>query len=247
MSRIALAGLLFALCCGTPARAAPALELVTLQYPPYQYQENGEVKGFAADLVREAFRRLNLAVHISVYPWGRSIAMVTDGRADAIFTLYRTPEREALLDYSNETLAQQEVSLFVRKDSPISSGGRLDALSAYRFGVVRAVSYGVVFDQAVKSGQIKVGEVAASGEQNMDMLLAQRFDILVSNRLGARDILRRRHEEALVRELSPPLEAIPSYMAFARKRSLAGLRQRFDAALAAMKRDGSYARLSAAP
>ncbi|WP_233201045.1 substrate-binding periplasmic protein [Chromobacterium alticapitis] len=226
-----------------PAAGASALELVTLQYPPYQYQDGAEVKGFAADIVREAFRRMGVPVHIVIYPWGRALAMAQDGRADAIFTLYRTPEREARLDYSHQVLAPQVVSLFTRKGADIPFDGRLDALGAYRFGVVRSVNYGEAFEAALKRGGIRVTETAASGEQNLDMLLANRFDILVSNRLGAWDILRRRHAERLVVELRPPLEDIPSYIAFSRKPGLAGVRDRFDDALAAMKHDGSYAKL----
>ena len=49
-----------------------------------------------------------------------------------------------------------------------------------------------------------------------------------------------------MRELTPPVEQIPSYIAFARKPELAGLRDRFDAALEKMKQDGSYDRLLSA-
>ena len=219
------------------------LELVTLQYPPYQYQDGAEVSGVAVDIVREAFRRMGRPVHISIYPWGRSLAMAESGQADAIFTLYKTPEREARLDYSRQVLMPQEVSLFVLRDSLIRFDGRLSQLAGYRFGVVRAVSYGAIFDAAARQGGIRIAETAASGEQNMEKLLARRFDILISNRLGARDIIRRQHAEALVRELKPPVEQIPSYIAFASKPELAGMRDRFDAALETMKRDGSYGRL----
>ncbi|WP_434627139.1 substrate-binding periplasmic protein [Chromobacterium sp. CV08] len=221
------------------------LQLVTLQYPPYQYQDGGEVGGVAVGIVREAFRRVGRPIHVSIYPWGRSLAMVEAGQADAIFTLYRTPEREARLDYSRQVLVPQAVSLFVLKDAAIRFDGRLEQLAGYRFGVVRSVNYGAVFDEAVRRGGIRIAETAASGEQNMDKLLARRFDILVSNRLGAWVIIRRQHAEGRVRELQPPIEQIPSYIAFARKPELAGLRDRFDAALASMRLDGSYARLLA--
>ncbi|WP_232514843.1 substrate-binding periplasmic protein [Chromobacterium violaceum] len=222
------------------------LELVTLQYPPYQYQEGAGVKGFVVDIVREAFSRMGRTVHVSVYPWGRSLAMVETGQADAIFTLYKTPEREARLDYSRQTLMPQAVSLFVLQDSTIRFDGRLGQLAGYRFGVVRSVSYGAAFDTAARQGLIRIAETAASGEQNMEKLVARRFDILVSNRLGAWDIIRRQHVEGLVRELQPPVERIPSYIAFARKPDLAGVRDRFDAELEGMKRDGCYARLVSA-
>ncbi|AUH53593.1 amino acid ABC transporter substrate-binding protein [Chromobacterium sp. ATCC 53434] len=222
------------------------LLLVTLQYPPYQYQNGDEVDGVAVGIVREAFRRMGRPVHVAVYPWGRSLTMAETGQADAIFTLYKTPEREVRLDYSRQVLISQAVSLFVLKDAAIGFDGRLNQLAGYRFGVVRAVSYGAVFDEAVKRGDVRIAETAASGEQNMDKLLARRFDILVSNRLGAWDIIRRQRAEGRVRELQPPIERIPSYLAFARKPELAGLRDRFDAALEAMRLDGSYARLLAA-
>ncbi|WP_235429268.1 substrate-binding periplasmic protein [Chromobacterium vaccinii] len=240
---------LLVLLCLLSALAAAGerpLELVTLQYPPYQYQDGAEVRGVAVDVVREAFRRMGRSVHVGVYPWGRSLAMAESGQADAVFTLYKTPEREARLDYSRQVLMPQEVSLFVLQDSPIRFDGRLSQLAGYRFGAVRAVSYGAVFDAAVRQGGIRIAEMAASGEQNLDKLLARRFDILVSNRLGAWDIIRRQHAEALVRELKPPVEQIPSYIAFARKPELAGMRDRFDAALETMKRDGSYGRLVSA-
>ncbi|QEL55302.1 substrate-binding periplasmic protein [Chromobacterium paludis] len=226
--------------------AEPPLELVTLQYPPYEYLDGVEVKGFVVNVVREAFHRLGRPIHVTVYPWGRSLAMVEGGQADAIFTVYKTPEREALLDYSHQVLMPQTVSLFALKDSAIPFDGDLRALAGLRFGVVRAVSYGAVFDAAVKAGSIRIADVAASGEQNMDKLLARRFDILVSNRYGAWDIARRRRAEGRIRELQPPLEEIPSYIAFSRKPQLAGLRDRFDAVLQAMKQDGSYQRIIAA-
>ncbi|UTH73250.1 ABC transporter substrate-binding protein [Chromobacterium sp. IIBBL 290-4] len=242
-----IAALMLSICLLGPGAAWPAgpppLELATLQYPPYQYQDGAEVRGFAADIVREAFRRMGVSIHIAIYPWGRALAMAQEGREDGIFTLFRTPEREARLDFCHEPLAAQTVSLFVRKGSPIHFNGNLDELSAYRFGVVRSVNYGAAFDLALRQGRIHVGETAASGEQNLDMLLANRFDILVSNRLGAWDIIKRRGVAAQVGELKPPLEDIPSYLAFARKPALAGLRDRFDAALQAMRRDGAYARI----
>ena len=51
---------------------AVALELVTLQYPPYEYLENGEVKGVAVEIVQEVFTRMNKPITITVHPWDRS-------------------------------------------------------------------------------------------------------------------------------------------------------------------------------
>ena len=38
---------------------ADELSVATFDYPPFQYEEQGEVKGIAADIVKELFKRLN--------------------------------------------------------------------------------------------------------------------------------------------------------------------------------------------
>ncbi len=48
------------------------IELVTLQYPPYEYEEDGEVKGIAVDIITEGFTRLGYEVDITLYPWTRA-------------------------------------------------------------------------------------------------------------------------------------------------------------------------------
>jgi polar amino acid transport system substrate-binding protein len=228
--------------CAMPAMSA-TLELVTLQYPPYQYEENGETKGFVVEIVREVFRRLQLPIKITLMPWTRSIKMIEDGTADAIFTAYKTPERELFADYSKEVLMPQVVSLFVLKNSKIKFDGDIYKLTDYSFGVVNKVSYGDIFDNAVKNKQLKAPDVTFTGEQNIEKLLAGRFDILVSNKYGALDILKRKGVMDKVRELAPEVQAIPSFMAFSKKRNLSQLRDRFDEVLLSMKKDGSYERI----
>ncbi len=62
------------------------LKLVTLEFPPYEYSENGEIKGSAVEVVKEAFKRMGQPIKINAYPWARAIKMVEGGEADAIFT-----------------------------------------------------------------------------------------------------------------------------------------------------------------
>ncbi|MDO6528040.1 transporter substrate-binding domain-containing protein [Motilimonas sp. 1_MG-2023] len=107
---------------------AQKLDLVTLQYPPYQYESAGEVKGIAVDIVKEAFGRLGIQAEIRVLPWSRAIRYIEQGQADAIFTAFKTPEREKFADYSHEILLWQTISLFVRSDSTLEFNGDLETL-----------------------------------------------------------------------------------------------------------------------
>lgn len=226
----------------TPASAA-TLELVTLQYPPYQYEENGQTKGMVVEIVKEVFRRMQQPINITLMPWARSIKMIEAGTADAIFTAYKTAERETFADYSRVVLMPQTVSLFVLKDANIKFDGDLQKLASYSFGVVNKVSYGDIFDNAVKNKLIKTPDATYTGEQNIEKLLAKRFDILVSNRYGALDILRHKDAMDKVRELIPEVQAIPSYIAFSKKRDLDLVREKFDEILLEIKKDGTYEKI----
>ena len=61
--------------------------------------------------------------------------MVQEGRADAIFTAYQTPEREKLLDYCTEDLLPQVLYFYVKKGSEITFEGDLAALKGKKIGV----------------------------------------------------------------------------------------------------------------
>ncbi|MCP4132733.1 MAG: transporter substrate-binding domain-containing protein [bacterium] len=217
------------------------LILLTLQYPPYEYKtEDGNIEGIAVSIIREAFSRMKQPIQIKLYPWPRAIKMIETGKADAIFTAYKNPERETFADYSKEVLMPQIVSLFVAKNSTITYTGDLKKLKAYRFGVVRKVSYGKVFDELVKNKTLPNIDTVKMGEQNMNKLVNGRFDILVSNKYGALDILKKMDKPDAVKELSPPLQSVPSYLAFSKKRNRGDIRDRFDIILKKMKQDGTY-------
>ncbi|MBW1801029.1 MAG: transporter substrate-binding domain-containing protein, partial [Deltaproteobacteria bacterium] len=116
---------------------------VTLEFPPLEYTgEDGNPRGIAVDMVKRIMNSLGHAVQIKVYPWQKALKMVRDGDADAIFTAYKTPERETFLDYSAEMLVPQIVGFYVKKGSPINFDGDLNTLRNTRIGVVSTISYG---------------------------------------------------------------------------------------------------------
>lgn len=216
------------------------LRLVTLQYPPYEFECNKNIEGVAVEIVKEVFRRMGVDIKIELLPWSRAIKQVEEGTADGIFTLYKTPEREAFVYYSDEVLMPQSVSLFVLKDSDISFDGDLQKLSKYKFGVVRGVSYGEKFDLALQVGIINNVEEVSVGEQNFMKLAAARIDIVVSNKYGAIDIINKIGKAQDIRELLPEIESLPSYIAFSKKNELLKVKNDFDRILRSMKKDGSY-------
>jgi len=218
---------------------AETFQLVTLEYPPYEYTEDGKVKGIAVEVVKEAFKRMGHDVKITVLPWKRALMNVQEGSSDAIFTAYKTEEREKFLDYSKEVLMPQRTAFFVLADSGITFDGDLGKLKGKKIGTVIGVSYGEKFDTAIKSGQISTDSVKV-GELNIKKLLAKRVQLIVSNEYGALFILSKLKAKKKVKMLQPVLQDIPSYIGFSKKRKLSKLRDLFDTTLQKMKADGSY-------
>ncbi len=225
---------------------AVRLNIVTLQYPPYAYKEGEHVKGIAVDIVTEALNRMGIPFSITLLPWARALHRIENGNADAIFTLFKKPEREVFADYSDEILIPQIVSLYVNKNSPIEFTGELKKLGRYTFGLVRKVSYGNFFDHALEEKLLTNVVRSNNAQQSFKMLFSNRVDIVVINKHGALDILHKLNKLNEVKELKPELQNIPSYIAFSKKRNLTSIRDKFDDTLLQMKKDGTYDQLISA-
>lgn len=228
---------------GQHAATAAPIRLLTGNYPPFEYTENGNVKGLAVELLTEAFRRCHRDVRIEVLPWARALAETQQGRADAIFTAIKTPEREAALRFSSEALVTMNSALYSKKDAAIRYHGDLSALAGYRLGTVIGTSHGAQFDMALRSGLLKYVDAANDTEPNIRKLLAGRIDLIVADRYVVTYYARRNGWSDQLTELTPVLHSSLGYLAFNKNPALEPLRNEIDAALVAMKRDGSYQRI----
>ncbi len=239
MKKLAMPLLFIVLFFVSDGRTEP-LTLVTMDYPPYTFQENGGLKGFQIDITLEAFKRMGQTVTIKIYPWARAIHMLKKGTADGLIGAYKTPEREQFMDYPQTPITFGTLSLFVLKGSSITFNGNLKELSDYRFCVVRGFSYGKTFDNAVKEGTIVHIRKAPSIEENIKAFLHLGLkSILISDKETCFYQLSRLDKVNQVRELPVKLEKIPTYIVFSKKRNRPTLVERLDKVLARMHSDGT--------
>lgn len=245
MSRITKPVLLAAalLTAGALPAAADQLRMVALSFPPLIYDEGGKPTGIAYEIVTEAMKKAGHTVSVEIMPWARALDTVKEGGADAVFTAYKTPEREQFLNYSAEVLVPQVVSFFVAKDSAITFDGDLAKLSKYKIGVVNQISYGSVIDDAIKGGVLPNVEKSNDSDSNVKKLLSGRFDVMPSNRYVAQYFLKQQGALDQVKELTPEAQNLPSYIAFTKARDTSKLKADFDAGVAAMKASGDYQRV----
>ncbi|MFE8072489.1 transporter substrate-binding domain-containing protein [Marinobacteraceae bacterium S3BR75-40.1] len=217
---------------------ADAFTFATFEFAPLEFQtDQGQPEGVAVELVTEVMERLGHRIEIRVLPWAMALELVKDGKVDAIFTAYENEERRQFLDYSREVLVPQQVHFYTRPDYPATFQGDLALFEGRRVGVVSTISYGQVFDQYRARYQI---ERVRTLESNIKKLLLKRIDVFPSNRYVAERTLTRLGLADQVRRHDRAIEAVPSYIAFSKKKHLKWLRDDFDQAFLNFSQTPSY-------
>ena len=82
-------------------------------YPPISYQEGGNPKGLAIDIVRALGQRMGRQIDIRLMEWKVAQAMVAQGKADALCQLTITEPRKKIYDFSDQA-HDLRFSIFVR-------------------------------------------------------------------------------------------------------------------------------------
>ena len=240
MKSINVLALSLLLSLSAAAAYADQFKLVSLQYPPYIYEESGEVTGFMYDVVSEVFKRMGHNSSTKIHAWPRSLEQVKTGTADAIYTAYKNDERVKFLDYSTTVLMPQEVVLFAPKGSDISFDGDFNKLKDLKIGIVRDISYGTIFDGVMKKGDIVKVDAATNLEQTVKKFEAGRVDLIISNKYTALSMFKKLGFQGKFEALPTPVQSVPSYIAFSKENNLAGVRDEFDRVLQGMIEDGTY-------
>lgn len=238
---LCLAGLLggFAPTAGAQQQTRP-LVLAAADSAPTAYFDNGKPAGLLVDVLEEASKRSGYSIKVRLLPWARCLLEVKEGKVDGIFSVYLTPERQEFLSYTDEVLITQVQALFVRKDASITFDGNLKKLSDMRIGIVNQTSYGPRLDAALSSGVFKTVEPSNSAASNVMRLVHDRVDVIPSYRHVVLHTAKTMGLSGELKELTPAVEAIPSYLAFSNKRDRTKEIAAFNQALRSMKKDGTY-------
>lgn len=225
------------------------LLIVSYDYPPFMQapaSPGQPATGMMIDVVREAFRRMDVPMKIVLNPFSRNLALLETGKADALFTIKKTPERLRNYRFSAVPVLHQDYVIFVGAQSRLAFHGDLQALAGVSVGVVNKASYGSVFDESARRGVFHHLELAQSHEANFRKLLAGRMDALVCGRAVGLAVLKKLHARQRAKVIGPPVEVAPSYIMFNKQTVSAALVGKFDQTLLAMRNDGTFAKIERA-
>ncbi len=188
------------------------ITLAYVDFPPYEYEENGEAKGIQVEIVEELFERAGVRLNLVYLPFPRAYKKVEEGYMDGLFNFYKTASRMERFDYS-APLILNPLMYFVRKDFPL----RIETLEDLRgmwVGVMEGYTYGDHFDNSTHFKK----DVAGSHVSNLRKLEAGRIDVYPVDRLVG---IYTAHQLGMTNEfniLPDPLVVMEGHIGFTKNR-----------------------------
>jgi polar amino acid transport system substrate-binding protein len=119
---------------------AEEIKVVTEEWPPYNYTENGEITGVVTEIVKATLDKAGIKTTIQVYPWARAYMMAAEEKDILIYTIFRLPERESLFHWIKLDGISTEMYLFSPKSRPDIVITSLEDAKKYKIGVTRETS-----------------------------------------------------------------------------------------------------------
>lgn len=221
--------------------SAHAITVVTEELPPYNMTVDGKLTGMATEVVEAVLAESGEQARIQSMPWARAYDIALNSENVLIYSIARTPQREALFKWVG-VIAPTHWYLFSLPGTHFDLKS-LDDARHYQIATVKEdVGEQYLIDKGFVIGQ----NLQSSNryEHNYEKLKAGRVDLWVSNELNAHYLVREASgnpEEFAVPQLS--LDDLGGanglYMAFSRN-TPDELVERVRKALAHIKADGRY-------
>ena len=212
-----------------------SIQIVTEEFPPYNFKKNGNITGVSTEVVRAALQKANITFKINMYPWKRAYNMALKKENILIYTISRTPAREDLFKWVGE-IAPTGSCLFALTTSDIQIN-TLDDAKKYTIGTVRED----VRDQFFKGKGFKNIRSGNSYEQNFTKLLKKRIDLWAMAELVAYHIVKKLGNSSNIIKKVYYLEEVSKskyYMAFS-KNTPDDIVNKVRNALEQLKKDGT--------
>jgi polar amino acid transport system substrate-binding protein len=123
---------------GTASAAPPGPESLVYtceDIPPSNYVADGRLQGASVELLRAMWRRMGVREQpIDVVPWARGYDWLLTRKNHVLFSMSRTPQREALFKWVGPIFTVRNVLLGLA-DAPVRIS-TLDDARRYRIGVI---------------------------------------------------------------------------------------------------------------
>lgn len=219
----------------------PVLVGITENLPPLNYLDDSGAQGFSVELLRLMTAQAGVRLELQVLPWQRAV-QVAEAQPDSIlFSLTRTPEREAQFQWVGP-IAQRRILIYRLASRTDLTMTQLSEIGTARIGVVRDSAA----DRQLQAVGLRPGvqlEQGLDDATNVRKLLAGRMEYVALLDWAAAWNLRLL--QLPYGSLQPVMEqdSARSYYYGLRLDTDPALVRRLQQALDTLKRDGRYERL----
>ncbi len=230
-----------------PAAAECVMSVRMDEDPPYLTTlPDGKPGGVNADVTREALRRMGCRADFRTMPFSRALKELEDGGLDILPNVFSTPERQTFALYSR-TRSHVPNRLFIRA----ADRGRWDITrlgDLPRLGVRLGLKGGAMAspDFAAVSSDPAFQAIltpSRSHESSLRMLHAGRVDAVILDEQTAHwELARLGFADSVIGTQFVAAPA-PAYFAFSRAKVSEEQRDGFDAAIEAMRKDGTLTQI----
>lgn len=155
------------------------LRVVTSDYPPYEYLEDGEVRGTHTDIVRQVLSSMGYLPDIRLLPWARAEASARAGTSDMIYSL--TSSRDRKRHYYFTTPLSEARDVFFKRKGRDFQWQELDDLAGLRIGLSAAYSYAPEFMKWLAAGNARVTQISQESPEltGLRMIARGRIDLFI--------------------------------------------------------------------
>ncbi len=175
-------------------------------FPPFEYLEGREYKGFNVDLVYSLALNLGIEVELRPMLWEDARKALEEGQVDAIQGMRYTPERAAIYSFSRPFIQSYSIIFIPAERQGISSVNDLKGLRV-------AVQKGdVSHDYLSVLSEITIVAVGTQ-EEGLKLLLEGQVDAFVGNKWVGLFNLKKLGAEGKIKTVGAPLFPSPYCMA----------------------------------
>ncbi|MDF0749387.1 transporter substrate-binding domain-containing protein [Marinobacter sp. 71-i] len=189
MSRRFLAPLLSVLIPVLAHAELPVLKVVTSDYPPYQYLEDGKVKGTHTEILRNVLSKMGYHPDIRIVPWARAEASTRAGSSDMIYSLTHSQDRARHYYFTDPISEARDV--FFKLSGRDLQWQELDDLAGLRIGLSASYSYDPTFMDWLAAGNARVVPISQESPEltGLRMTAYGRIDLFICEETVCRHLI----------------------------------------------------------
>ncbi|MEO8119789.1 MAG: transporter substrate-binding domain-containing protein [Rhodoferax sp.] len=222
------------------ALSGESIRILTEEFPPYSFTENGRITGFSTEVVEAVLKEIKVQGDFQSMPWARAYELVQNTESTLIYSIGRSKERERLFKWVG-VIAPADYYLFSLQGKNLKFD-QLEQAKKYQIGTVNE-DVGEQF--LVSKGFIKGKNLQSSVKYgfNYEKLKLGRVDLWIIGELTAYYLARQAGDDpAKVLVKAYRVSGLGSdgyYMAFGINTPDA-LVDRFRTGLETIKRNGTF-------